>query len=504
MEHRRFMQSDRSTLIDYVMPNNDIAFKWRPIEDFEDLTALGCPEVRTLASIWNEMQSKVPASKISELNTRLAREWAIETGIIEGLYTLDLGTTKTLIEAGFVESLIPRTAHSSPARLTAMLRDHEAALESLHDAVTNQRPLSTSFIKELHAHLTQNQESADAMDPDGRFMQVELLRGDWKVQKNNPTRPDGQIHEYCPPEHVASEMDRLIEIHHAHDRAGYPAEVCAAWLHHAFTQIHPFQDGNGRVARSIASLVLIRHGLFPLVVTRDDKREYLLALESADAGDPHPLVDLFARLQRNWLSRGIAISQHVSTGSMRLEQVVASLAKSSDDNADADNDLLVLGNQLAHEADSITKSTIELLAAAAGSDGPRFLALSSLGRADWRSYNLFQSVEAAKYFDFYANRSTFREWTILRMDDADRRMEILISIDGFGRQSRGVLAATATVYEKAPAGEDAGRAIAGLSVLGREVFLANIKDDKDTIRNSFRAWAEEMLATGLPAFRWNP
>ena len=48
----------------------------------------------------------------------------------------------------------------------------------------------------------------------------------------NPHRPDGSVHEYCPPEqpeHVAAEMDRLINMHHAHTEA--VPEVEAAWLH---------------------------------------------------------------------------------------------------------------------------------------------------------------------------------------------------------------------------------------------------------------------------------
>ena len=53
-------------------------------------------------------------------------------------------------------------------------------------------------------------------------------------------------------------------------RRGVPVEVEAAWLHHRFTQIHPYQDGNGRVARALASLLFIKAGWFPVVVTRDD------------------------------------------------------------------------------------------------------------------------------------------------------------------------------------------------------------------------------------------
>ncbi len=79
----------------------------------------------------------------------------------------------------------------------------------------------------------------------------------------------------------------------------------AAWLHHAFAQIHPFQDGNGRVARSLASLILIKGGFFPLVVHRDNWEKYIDTLEAADADDPSPLVKLFARLQKRDLTRAI-------------------------------------------------------------------------------------------------------------------------------------------------------------------------------------------------------
>src|SRR5207237_7292696 len=96
---------------------------------------------------------------------------------------------------------------------------------------------------------------------------------DWKKHSNNPTRPDGHIHEYCPPLHVAAQMDLLIGMHEQH--SGVPPEIESAWLHHRFTQIHPFQDGNGRVARALASLAAIRAGWFPLVIRRQDRAEYI-------------------------------------------------------------------------------------------------------------------------------------------------------------------------------------------------------------------------------------
>jgi hypothetical protein len=76
--------------------------------------------------------------------------------------------------------------------------------------------LSTSYIKELHAALMRHHETVVVYDQQGRAYEAELRKGDYKVLPNNPSREDGSVHEYCPPEHVASEMDRLIALHEAH------------------------------------------------------------------------------------------------------------------------------------------------------------------------------------------------------------------------------------------------------------------------------------------------
>ncbi len=152
-----------------------------------------------------------------------------------------------------------------------MIADHIEAVDWLFDIFTKERPFSTSFVRELHQLMTRKQEFASGVDALGRATRIELLHGDYKRRPNNPTRPDGKIHEYCPPEQVSPEMDRLLEMHKAHISTGTALDVSVDWLHHRFAQIHPFQDGNARVARTLASLSLIRDGMFPLVVTNKDR-----------------------------------------------------------------------------------------------------------------------------------------------------------------------------------------------------------------------------------------
>ena len=154
--------------------------------------------------------------------------------------------------------------------------------------------------------MTRNQAWAEAADAQGRISRVELIRGAYKQWPNNPRQSDGSIHEYCPPDHVAAEMDRLVELHEGH--VSVPPEVEAAWLHHRFTQIHPFQDGNGRIARALATLVFVKAGWFPLVVRNAVRDQYLDALEVADAGDLRELVTLFAGLQKDEFLKALTIA----------------------------------------------------------------------------------------------------------------------------------------------------------------------------------------------------
>ena len=281
--------------------NVPVGHSWRPIDDLpEDWQRLVDSDLHSLADYWNENRDRPGAEgAIAGFNERLKREWAIETGLIERVYTLTRGITEVLIERGLREEFIPSSATDrDPGLVFDMIRDHAAAVDGLFDFVKRGRRLSASYIKELHSVLLAHQDTASARDVFGRRVEMPLIRGDYKKRPNNPVRPDGLVHEYCPPVQVASEMDRLLAMHGEHEGRGVPPEVEAAWLHHRFAQIHPFQDGNGRVARALATLVMIRAGWFPLVVTDAGRPDYIDALELADTGDLSPLVRLFSGIQR--------------------------------------------------------------------------------------------------------------------------------------------------------------------------------------------------------------
>lgn len=215
---------------------------------------------------------------------------------------MEAGATQLLIERGFNATLLSHgDTDVGDTRLIEILKDHERAIEGLFAFVKQERPLSTSYIKQLHQVLLDHQTHSDAVDQFGIDRRVTLLRGEWKRLPNNPGHPASlePVHEYCPPEHVDAEMDRLLAMHAAH--GSLVSELSAAWLHHRFVQVHPFQDGNGRVARAITSLVLIQGGGFPFVVLRDERDAYFAALRAADDGDLVPLVEFIGAHQQRVL-----------------------------------------------------------------------------------------------------------------------------------------------------------------------------------------------------------
>ena len=476
------------------------AFKWAPIEDlplgWEDLS---CPEVASLESIWRETRGELDQSALDEFNVRLAREWAIETGLIEGLYVLDRGMTNTLIEVGFDASSLPHSEGAPDARTFSLLQDQVGALDLVFDVISEKRALSTSFVKELHALLTRHQVTTTAMDHLGRLVDVPLRRGDWKTQPNNPKRPDGRVHEYCPPEQTAAEMDRLVGLHIEHISMGVPPEIEAAWLHHRFAQIHPFQDGNGRVARCLASFVLIKAGLFPLVVDRNNRDRYISRLEQADAGDLVGLVDLIAEVERRRLRQAIGIADAIGREAALTDQVIGSFGDLAHQDLDRVAAVFELADQIHASVDqSLGHFEKRLQAAAAGAF--RIRTDSSRREPSRAKYNRYQKIQIARAHEHFAALDAYDQWSSLRVERAERQLELIVTIHGIGPVFRGLCAVSIAVYERTQ-DEDGHRMVVDLDVTVAEPFVMNHHDGAEDTTRRFEAWFEREVTIALAALR---
>lgn len=475
--------------------------RWHRIRDYEtNPEALSQSELTVLADVWSKEHAKlVDSDQLEEFNRRLYREWAIETGLIERVYAFDRGVTEVLIKRGIDASLIPHGSGTSPEAVASMIRDHEDAIDFIFAFIKDEYPLSTSYIKQLHQLMTRNQPYADGKDSLGQRVQVPLERGTYKSRPNNPTRPDGTLHEYCPPEHVSSEMDRLITLHGEHD--GIAPEVESAWLHHRFAQIHPFQDGNGRVARALATLVMLKAGRFPLVVRSEKKGDYLDALEAADRGNLIGLVRFFGDIQRRELVRAIGLSHQIGR-TVRAESLIAATRR-----------------QLQHEQGALKQ---EWNAAKERTESLRGIATRRLseieqslesellpllpgtwdafvdGAADRQARSHYfrqQIVTTARKLEYFAGLESYRSWVRLGIANADQS-HILFSFHGIGRDFRGVLACSAMFFQRVQTGANA-RETGPVTSLSDSVFQVNYQENPQSIQDRFETWMEEAIIRGL-------
>ena len=304
---------------EFIMVEKRITI-WEPISFKDNWLNADTLQFDELAESWFEKRKEFKEGNkdYNDFLNKLKRQHAIETGIIEKLYDLSEGITQTFIKEGFIESFISHDDTNIPAsQLMGYLKSHFDAMDFVFDLVKNNRPLTKPFILELHQLITQHQDFTVAIDQFGNAKNIELLKGKFKEQPNNPKREDGTIFEYCPPLHVDSEIENLINIYRDLELKEVHPIIIASWFHHAFTQIHPFQDGNGRMARLLTSLILIKHQLFPLNVLRVEKPDYIKVLEQADRGFPNDLVRFFSEIQR----RNIEFALNIQTKPDSLKEV---------------------------------------------------------------------------------------------------------------------------------------------------------------------------------------
>ncbi|HEY3823339.1 MAG TPA: hypothetical protein VGL82_02225 [Bryobacteraceae bacterium] len=168
-------------------------YKWHPIDDLENPDSLTDGELESLWRVWQSQKKDLTDREaLAEFEQRLRREWSIETGIIENVYTLSRGVTRTLIEKGIDAALIPHDAtNKDPILVARVIEDHFEALEGMFNFVGGQRSLSTAYIKELHAALLRNQDTHTVIDQFGKAFEKQLEKGRYKLAPNRPTRPDG-------------------------------------------------------------------------------------------------------------------------------------------------------------------------------------------------------------------------------------------------------------------------------------------------------------------------
>ncbi|MFH1095365.1 MAG: Fic family protein [Candidatus Micrarchaeota archaeon] len=107
------------------------------------------------------------------------------------------------------------------------------------------------------------------------------------------------VHRGAPAAYVSRLLSELVRWY-GKNRKRYSPLVLAAVVHNQFENIHPFQDGNGRVGRLLLNNILLKHNLPPLNIELKNRHEYYAALQSYENGhDLRPTVELMLKEYRN-------------------------------------------------------------------------------------------------------------------------------------------------------------------------------------------------------------
>lgn len=193
----------------------------------------------------------LPTHLVKSLAEDLAIRWTYHSNAIEG-NTLTLLETKVVLEG--------ITVGGKALREHFEAINHKEAIDYVYDLCQKNEPLSEWHIKALHGLVLKNIDQDNA----GRYRTANVII-------------TGASH--IPPEHflLNERMGELVAWYES-DGSLHPIEK-ACQLHTDFVIIHPFIDGNGRTARLLLNLELIKHGYPPCIITVEKRLAYYEAID---------------------------------------------------------------------------------------------------------------------------------------------------------------------------------------------------------------------------------
>lgn len=263
--------------------------QYKPIDSFGEWTSLSVDDAiweRQLAFLEERRSTLGPAELERALDVAV-RTAAVDSGAIEGLYETDRGLTYTI---AVKEAAWQTAMRQHDERMPDFFQAQLAAYDLASEVAASRQPFTEAWIRRLHEVLCQPQASYKALTPQG-WVESPLPKGEYKRQPNHVRQADGSAHAYAPVDLTAAEMHRFVDqLNSTELEIAHPV-LQAVYAHYWLVAIHPFADGNGRVARALASVFLRRAAHIPLLIWADQRVEYFDALEAADRGGRQTFVD---------------------------------------------------------------------------------------------------------------------------------------------------------------------------------------------------------------------
>lgn len=241
--------------------------------------------IDTVNALKIELDKKVPfkAEDEKRLQKKLRLEFNYNSNHLEG-NTLTYGQTQLLL-------FFDKSSGDVPVSDIEEMKAHDVALSQIKEKANDKdRPLTENFIKELNKTILVKPFWKNAISPNGTPTRKRIEIGQYKTSPNSVQLYNGEVHEYASPEETPALMGDLLNWYNTSKDQIHPVQL-AAEFHYRFVCIHPFDDGNGRVARLILNYIMLKNNYPPVIIKSDDKESYLTALQKADIGDIEALIE---------------------------------------------------------------------------------------------------------------------------------------------------------------------------------------------------------------------
>ena len=211
----------------------------------------------------------LPATALQRLREQISIEMIYHSNAIEGS-TLTLQETRLILETGL-------TMGGKSLREHFEVINHQEALTYVEHLAGGSEAITPYHVRQIHNLVLTRIDAENA----GQYRSL-------------PVRIAGASHQ--PPDawEVSHQMVEWGDWLQGPAMALHPVER-AALAHHRLVALHLFIDGNGRTARLVMNLLLLRDGYPPTIILRTNRQQYYRVLAQADRDRPAPLVNFVGR-----------------------------------------------------------------------------------------------------------------------------------------------------------------------------------------------------------------
>ena len=230
--------------------------------------------IESLYSEWKSLQP-LREEDANRLRQKFMLEFNYNSNHLEG-NTLTYGQTELLL-------LFGKVVDAANMKDLEDMKASNVGLKMMEEQAASEYPLTETFIRQLHKTILREDYEVYRNLPGGQSFSYTVHAGIYKTRPNSVITRTGERFEYASPEETPSLMTDLIKWYRdAEETNRYTlAELCALF-HYRYIRIHPFEDGNGRIARLLVNFILARHDYPMIVIQSSDKENYLNALSACD------------------------------------------------------------------------------------------------------------------------------------------------------------------------------------------------------------------------------